>query len=210
MPKIKEKRKRLLEQFTRRQIKEAVAQIITSVGVQDLTMDKIAVEAGVAKGTLYRYFSTKNELLRDTVDTCLAQMVEELQAILESRLPAEERLGKMISRHLSFFDEHRDFFRVLLYERNLCQSSRARSGNSVYRSFVEKTAGVIAEGTRSGVFRPVPPLKAAMVIIESNIAVISQRLLVARPEPLEKEAEELRDFFLYGLASRPRQNAEHP
>ncbi|MBN2289762.1 MAG: TetR/AcrR family transcriptional regulator [Candidatus Glassbacteria bacterium] len=202
MPRITEKRRQLLERFIRGQIEEAVAGIIGTEGVQGLTMDKIAARAGVAKGTLYRYFSSKSALLRDTVDHCLGRMIEELSAILDGGLPPQERLCGMILHHLRFFEDHRDLFRVLLYERNLSQSTAARQGSSKYQAFLRKVAGVIEEGTRSGVFREVPSLKAAAMMIETDIASIGQRLLSAHPQPVEEDARNLSDLFFSGISNR--------
>ncbi|MFH1069049.1 MAG: TetR/AcrR family transcriptional regulator [Candidatus Glassbacteria bacterium] len=201
MPRLSAERKGLLETLTRQQIREAVASVIARYGVQGLTMEKIASEAGVAKGTLYRYFNSKSRLLRDTVDSCFACMTEEINRILGGNEPARERIARMIRCHLEYFDRNRAFFRVLLYERNLSQSSLNRFTNSLYRSFLERIAAVISEGIAAGAFREVSPLMAASLVVEANIAVICQRLVDPQPGDPDADVRLLTDFILNGISS---------
>ena len=52
------------EQWAKRSsLVEAAASLLVSWSVEDLSMDRVAARAGVAKGTVYRYFSTREELL---------------------------------------------------------------------------------------------------------------------------------------------------
>ncbi|HUU28151.1 MAG TPA: TetR/AcrR family transcriptional regulator [archaeon] len=199
MPKIKKDRKKFLNLLTKQHIENAVARIITRDGVLRLTMDKIAEEAGVAKGTLYLHFETKNQLLQATMDSCFERLTENLFEILDSDLAPDVRLKQMINRHMSFFDENRDFFRVLLYERNLAQTKKPRHGSSRYQAFVEKIAEVVKQGIRSGHFRPVDSAKVAAMIAETTIALIRLRLICSNPDPVEKDTCLLSSFILRGI-----------
>jgi AcrR family transcriptional regulator len=199
----KHKRKSMLESLTKQGIIEAAIKIITRQGVQGLTMDKVALEAGVAKGTLYVYFKDKEQLLQSVRSASFAPIVEELLDLLESTLPPDQKLEKLIVRHLGYFDEHRGFFRVLLYERQLAQAQWKRYQNSRYRTFVEKTAKAVEDGVRAGLFRALDPLKVAAMLIEANIAMTSQRLLSEDPCPVEEDARLLTEVFLHGVARAP-------
>lgn len=199
----KRERKKLLGLLTRQHIQDAVVRIITRKGVPGLTMDMVAYEAGVAKGTLYHHFKSKSDLLRATKEKCLSQLLDELFGILDSDLPSDKKLEKMTIRHLSFFDEHMDFFRVLLYERSQAQTRLGRDRSSKYWILVEKIAGVLDQGFHSGVFRRLDSLKVAAMIAEANIAVIGQRLFCDHPDPAEKDARILSGFFLHGISRLP-------
>jgi len=58
-----QERKKVLEAFTRKDILDSAVGLLTRNGIQGLTMDRVAAEAGVAKGTLYVYFKNKEEIL---------------------------------------------------------------------------------------------------------------------------------------------------
>ncbi|MEJ2420225.1 MAG: TetR/AcrR family transcriptional regulator [Acidobacteriota bacterium] len=185
-------------------IREAVTKLIEREGVQALTMDKVAEEAGVAKGTLYTYFETKKQLLDSVFHTALEPMKEELGNILDSPETPEARIRLFILRHMSYFDEHRRFFRVLLYERSVAQGHRERLTNNRYRSGLEKLASVLEEGMKKGFFRRCNPEKLATMIMEADIAMISQRLYQNDPPRALEDAEFIYDVFLYGISAAER------
>jgi AcrR family transcriptional regulator len=201
MAKKKTKSKDGLRELTRRHIQESVVRAVTRVGVHGLTMDRIAEEARIAKGTIYLYFPNKNELVRATIDSCLAPLIDELVGVLEGDLPPDERLRHFTRRHLAYFEDHRDLFRVLLHERSRLQIQSDRRRSSLYKKLVEKTAVVVALGVESGLFRDVDPVKLAGMIVDANITVISHRLLEDRSDSAENDADFLSGVFMDGIHS---------
>lgn len=190
-----------LRDLTRQHIRDAVVRVTTRVGVHGLTMDGVAEEAGIAKGTLYRYFDTKEALIRDTIDASLAPIRDELLALARDDAPPADRLRRMTLRHLAFFETHRDFFRVLLHERSRAQLRAARRRSGVYNAVVDAAQHVLRDGVSSGVFRPLDDGKLGTMIIDANIAVISRRLLSDETTPVEEDADFLTDVLMHGIAS---------
>jgi AcrR family transcriptional regulator len=83
------------EQRARRaSLVEAAASLLESWSVEDLSMDRIAARAGVAKGTLYRYFTTREELLMSVWEVDHARWLEKAVAGLGSHS------GPIDDRHL--------------------------------------------------------------------------------------------------------------
>lgn len=203
MTRKKTKTKNTLKDLTRRHIQEAVIRAVTRVGVTGLTMDMIAEEARIAKGTIYLHFRTKDELVRETIATCLAPMVDDLVAILESDLPPDERLLRFTRSHLAYFEDHRYLFRVLVHERGRARirSDRRRSG--LYEKLVGKTAATIEHGIGTGLFRNVDPVRIAGMIVDANITVIGQRLLEDQPASARDDADFLYGVFMNGIRRLP-------
>jgi AcrR family transcriptional regulator len=179
---------------------DAVVGVLAREGIEGLTMDNVALEAGVAKGTLYAYFNSKRNLLRAAIEASIAPLVEDLRAILTSNLPPDEKLRSMTHHHLSYFDENRSFFQILLYDRTAAQERLKRYRSFRYHDLLEAVGGVIQNGIKQGLFRPIDPLKTAAMLIESNIAIINQRLLCENPEPVQEDSRLLTDTFLFGIA----------
>ena len=188
-----------LKELTRRHIQEAVTRAVMRVGVSGLTMDRIAEEAGIAKGTIYLHFRTKNDLVRATIEWCLNPLIDELVVMLESDVPPDERLRRLTEHHLAFFEDRRDLFRVLLHERSRAQTRSDRRRSSLYKKLVEKTAAVIEAGVESGVFRRVDSAKLAGMIVEANISVIGNRLLDDRRCSALEDARFLSGVFMDGI-----------
>lgn len=178
---------------------EIVVRVVSRDGLDGLTMDAVAEEAGVAKGTLYAYYKNKQDLLKEAIDATVKPLVEELVSILKSALPPEERLQKMILSHLSYFETHRDFFRIFVHDRFAAQQRLKRYRSCGYHEFLETTAEVVDEGIRNGSFRPMDSLKMAAMLVETDIAIINQRLLSDRPGPVELDAALISDVFFHGI-----------
>lgn len=63
---------------TRQSILEAASKLITEKGVKNTSLADIAKEVGISKGTLYYYYSTKDDIIYDITDIHLRQITEEL------------------------------------------------------------------------------------------------------------------------------------
>lgn len=187
------------EQLMRESILDGVLGALTEQGSEGLTMKRVAEKAGVAKGTLYSYFDNKTELLEAAVQSSLEPLQEQLGAILDSDDDPETKLRKVVDRHLTYFDEHREIFRVLLYERHKVIGKWGRYKTSRYRRFVDGIAGIIAQGVEQGQFRGVDPVKTATMLAEANISLIHQRLFGDKCSPLTEDRDLVVDIFLNGI-----------
>ena len=197
----KHERKKILETYTKQDILKAVIQILTQHGIQGFSMERVAREAGVAKGTLYVHFKNKNQIIESAVEASLAPLLEELSDVLDSDLSPDKKLERFTFHHLSYFDEHQDFFRVLLYDRQRAHAQSRRYRTGKYWTFVEKTAKVIDDGVQSGLFRPLNPSKVAAIFIEANIAVAIDHLWSKSSENIEDDAGLISEVILHGITA---------
>jgi len=76
----------------RRQILEAATELFVSQGYRKTNIDEIARAAGIAKGTVYLYFSTKAEVLLAVVAHEKLRSMALLEGVFDASLPARERL----------------------------------------------------------------------------------------------------------------------
>jgi len=80
---------------TRQSILNAASKLITEKGVKNTSLADIAKEVGISKGTLYYYYSTKDDIIYDITDIHLKQITEELLswiATIENDATPEEIL----------------------------------------------------------------------------------------------------------------------
>ena len=72
----------------RRRILDATATLLASWSLEDVNVDRIAALAGIAKGTVYLYFRTREELVLEVFDRCHGLWLDALEARLrEDRAP---------------------------------------------------------------------------------------------------------------------------
>ena len=79
----------------REQIVAAAERLIAESGFQGLSMQKLADEAGVAAGTIYRYFSDKEHLLKEVRLSVTTRIAQAVQANVDDSMPLKQRFGTM-------------------------------------------------------------------------------------------------------------------
>ncbi len=94
-------------------ILEAASRVFAGRPFHEVLIDDIAASAGIGKGTIYRYFETKNELYFATI----LYGIDSLVAVIEKALPPEasapERLERVATEILSFFWDRRYIYPLL-------------------------------------------------------------------------------------------------
>jgi AcrR family transcriptional regulator len=190
----------LWQDFKRQTIQDAVVQLMCRDGLEAVTMERVASEAGVAKGTLYLHFADKQALLEAVKNAALDPLMIRMDEVFRSALPPHRKLETYALRYLSYFDERKQLFRILLYEREVQRAQGSRFKGGRYRHLVQETARVIEAGMAEGSFRPTDPEKAAVMFVESSFATMTHRLVAAATVPVEEDARLITDLFLGGLS----------
>lgn len=80
-------------------------------------MDRVSSEQGIAKGTLYLYFRSKQELFFACVDQGMRELQLTVQTAAQSRSEPFERISAAILAYLLFFEQHPEQVELLMQER---------------------------------------------------------------------------------------------
>lgn len=141
----------------REQILESAARLFASRRYDEVLMDDIAREAGVAKGTLYSHFADKEELYFAVVFEGIARLNGRLEIQASRSLAApEEKLHDAIAAIVSFLHRNRFFFRLMAVEDGKAESGRGeyrRRWHEERRRQMEVLEAVLRAGQESGQFR---------------------------------------------------------
>ena len=119
-------------------------------GFAQASLEGIADELGMWKGSLYNYISTKEDLLVAVVKIPADRLLEEVQHIAASEQTAEAKLKAVVQCHVDVLVDIYDFAAVYLHEvsgRNLDAEWRA-----IDRKYVNLVIGIIREGVDEGAF----------------------------------------------------------
>jgi AcrR family transcriptional regulator len=106
----------VVAEFRRGQILSAARDRFGRQGLRGTTVADIARAAGVAKGTVYLYFRSKDELLRSVLTGDLAELHDETVPEISAPGSLEDKLRRFIRTELAFFDRHRDFIEQCHFE----------------------------------------------------------------------------------------------
>ena len=181
--------------------------VIARKGMAAATMQEIADEAGVAKGTIYLYFRDRDELVEKTFETAMAQLGDRIDASMEKDLSFEEKLREALRVRLAFFRENREFFRLYLSLRMpegtpQQQRRQKRTCHPQYRTRLQKFSELLKEAMERGEIRPVEQYRLALFVIEGCTAVILERLTEESPPPEEEDVEFMVRLILDGVRKR--------
>ena len=178
-------------------ILNAAAKLFRQKRFHEVLVEDVAEAAGVAKGTIYRYYRTKEELLAEICFVSLEELARDLAGLAERPESARERLFKMVEGAARYFREHSDFFEVM--QREWGQACLQRKSRFLaYRSKTRATfAKVIRDGQATGEFRGVDASLAAEMLMGMNRSMLfygDPRMSAARVSRL------ILEVFLRGIA----------
>ena len=146
----------IVTDFRRSQLLDAARERFGKHGLAGTTVDGIAKSAGVAKGTVYLYYKSKEDILRHVLD-------EDLDAV-PARHRADHRrawgrssdkLRRFVTSALTFFDRKRDFFEQVHFEMGTDVRKKAQQRlEVVFRAQVDSWRATLRDAQRAGLVGP--------------------------------------------------------
>src|SRR5437879_9364086 len=106
----------------RPRILEAAIRVFADKGFYNAKVSEIAREAGVADGTIYLYFKSKDDLLISLFEDRMERVNSTLRAALAAGVNAVDRLKRVVRLHLEMIEQNRHMAEVITVE--LRQSSK--------------------------------------------------------------------------------------
>ena len=191
---------------TRDAILDATDRLLAERGFKKMTIDDLAVEVGIGKGSVYLHFDSKEEIALSHIDRIVERLKNSLAEIANSRGNAEARLRKMIVQRVLYrFDSVQHYSQSL---NELLASIRPRLLERRRKYFDQEAAlftSVLEEGKKTGAFAIKDPKGAAEAVLDATNALLPYSLsayeLGERAELLKKTMN-VADLILNGLKKR--------
>jgi AcrR family transcriptional regulator len=108
--------KRKKQRDARSKILQSALDEFSDKGYHASTIDSIAERAGIAKGTVYRYFNTKEGLFNALKEDTISEFVEHARHDLSQEEDVLKIIESVIKNYLSFFEKNSAFFKVIIQE----------------------------------------------------------------------------------------------
>ena len=170
-------------------------------GFDAVTMEAIAENADVAKGTLYKYFPVKEALLRHQFHRELAETMPGILKQLSDLPTTAERLQGFLDLSSDWSIAHRQhigpYLSLRMNEAGIPYNLKAQKRSGVEQVF----SGFIKEGQESGEFRSDLEATTAAQYLEFLYLASLMRWLNSTEIDLHEEFRTMLDLFLYGLKS---------
>lgn len=183
------------------QILASAARLFSERRFDEVLMDDIAREAGVAKGTLYTYFKEKEELYFAVVFGGIHELNELLGAVAARPAEAPVRLHEAMGAIVSFFRRNRFFFRLMSVE-----DAKGDGGRGAYRGrwYEERhkqiavIEAILAAGMASGDFHILHVRTQAQILR----GMVRSVLTSGEELTTEEMVETIMRTFLHGIETR--------
>jgi AcrR family transcriptional regulator len=199
MSKLATVRRELLSSMMKEAIYEAAVSVLAEHGVEGMTMDRVAVAANVAKGSLYSYFDGKRELLEFVHARIVDPMLKAGEETIHADLPVVEKLERILHVVFDQLARNRGLSNLLMNDGNarvlLEPTARTKRGIAIGQFAV-----IFRQGIDEGLFRTLDPTQLAEMFFGA-MANLWQRSLAADTfRNTDELIEPLVSVFLNGIA----------
>jgi len=200
----KESKQEVVARYRTEEILAATRKVIAESG-PEFTLDRVAEEAGVAKGTLYLYFPSKDELVFRVLKEGITWLLGKTREALEVELPLVERLRQMIRGQLDFVSANRNIF--LYYRARMGGSEHAAQKDfqcrmkEEYDQFFDLMTDHFEKAMAAGEIRRLEPRKLARVFSGTVDSVLVDYIIGSQETPIDEEVDFVIDVVLHGIAN---------
>ena len=183
-------------------ILKAATRVFAQHGFFNAQVADVAREAGVAAGTVYLYFRSKDDLLVSVFDRTMRDAIAEGKAALAGVKDPRERLRRIARLHLERLGRDRDL--AIVFQVELRQSTKFMEhfSSTQLREYLGVIRDAIAHGQAAGVFRKdVSATLAAKVLFGALDEMATNWVLSRRRYAPVNDAETIVDLFVNGVKS---------
>jgi TetR/AcrR family transcriptional regulator, fatty acid metabolism regulator protein len=182
------------------QIIDAAVRVFARNGFYNSRVSDIAREAGIASGTIYLYFKTKDEILVTLFREKMAAFVAALRTEIARERDPEAKIRRLVRLHFEVLEASPDMAEVVQVE--LRQGQKFFRGASAHEisAYFDLIGSILHEGVAGGVFRRDLPVKVATKMLFGAMdQVTTSWVLGKRGYRLADAAEPVANIFLKGV-----------
>ncbi len=199
-------KKQVVSEFRQAEIITAARKVFAEKGYIATTVDEIAAAAAVAKGTVYVYFESKeqiyNAVLENDLDALRALTLEKIAAAET----AKEKISAYINARFQYCEERRDFFRIMYIEPSGSPVLSKAKAREWLREPVRQLTAAIETALAKKEIRPWPAEILAWTVADLTTGALQRRFSGTPTTTAREDADFLIQFI--GVALCPTQVEE--
>lgn len=191
---------KLKKEEKKNQIIQAAIRTFARNGYFNSRVSEIAKEAGVADGTIYIYFKSKDEILSAIFDEALDKFVQISEDKLKNISDPIKRLETIAFLHLQYLGANRDIATVFQIEFRHNIVFMEKFTRSKLRDYFRIIRETIEDGQEKKMFRKFDPKFGTKLFFGMIDEMVTSWLLSKKEYSLEKAAGSLTHTFVFGIA----------
>lgn len=196
-------KKDVVTEFRATGILEAARKVFAKKGFHDATVDDVANAAGLAKGTVYLYYRSKQEVYLAALKFGIGRMYDVLVGEVGGVSTTEEKLRTLIAAKLAYCDENRDFFKIYYSELGRIPTHPGGIDSefkALYLQQAHLVESILKEGIRKKVIRSLRTEQTAFAISDIIRGVVTQRILGWSKSKTGQDVDFIFDLIWKGIA----------
>ena len=183
------------------QIIEAAVRVFARKGYYNSRVSDIAREAGIAAGTIYLYFKTKDDILVTLFRDKMADFVDTVRKAIAVEPDAASKVRRLVSLHFRILEDNPDLAEVVQVELRQGQKFFRGASSQEIGAYFALIGSVLEEGVAEGRFRSGLPVKVATKMLFGAMdQVATSWVLGKRAYRLSDAAEAVATIFLKGVS----------
>ena len=193
----------VVSEFRCAEILSAARKVIATRGYSDATVDEIAAAAGIAKGTVYLYYPSKNDIYLAALKQGLLELQERTRVTMQAASGIQDKLRGFVRTRIEYAEANRDFIKIYHSEFGNLTNAAACDGEfqQLYLKQAKMLQAVLQEAVDSGEIRPLRSDFAAFIIYDMVKGVMMQRLMEWTAGGMEEDIELLNDLVWKGIGA---------
>lgn len=186
-------------------ILDAATAVFAKRGYFGSQVADVARAAGIAAGTVYLYFRSKDEILTSIFDRTMREAIEEGRDALEGVRDPVARLRQIARMHLARLGRDRNLAIVFQIELRQTTKFMERFSKTGLRDYLEVIQQTIEEGQARGVFRKSLNARTASKVFFGALDELATNWILSRRKyALETQADDVVDMLVGGLGAPPK------
>jgi len=188
-----------LQERRRAEILDAATAVFSKDGFATADVQEIADQTGVGKGTVYRYFSSKEELFLASVDHGMRNLKIAVDTAADSAKEPLERIAKGVHAYLTFFSEHPEIVELLVIERAHFRDRKTPTYFVHCNANMGPWQDLFRELIRAGTIRDLPVEQITEVISDLLYGTMFTNYFAGSKKSPARQCEEALDILFHGL-----------
>jgi AcrR family transcriptional regulator len=183
------------------QILETAAKLFAKHGYAATDTQLLAEELGVGKGTIYRYFPSKEEVFLAAADRGMRMVCEQVDASILGIDDPLDRIAVAIRSYLAFFAEHQEFVELLIQERAQFKDRKKPTFFVHREERVEQWRMHYRRLIAEGRVRDMPVERITDVMSDLVYGTMFTNYFTGQRKPFEAQAQDILDVVFHGILS---------
>ncbi len=184
-------------------ILDAADRLLARYGYKKMTMDDLAQEVGIGKGTIYLHFRSKEEIVLSHVDRIVERVLERLHALAQGdAAPAAKLREMLVARVMLRFDSVQQYSESISEVLRDLRSTLLERRERYFEREAEMIALVLVEGQRARVFRRQDATGTASALVAATNSLLPFNLStreLGKRKDVEQAVQRIADLLLNGL-----------